>query len=169
MLRRMLDALYLAGAVLAAICLLAIAVLILAQVVSRWFGIIVPAAEEFAGFLMAATTFLALAWTLRSGGHIRVTLLIRNFSPRLRHAQELVVLLLAAALAARLAWAAIALVLESYEFNDVSTGYIAVPLWIPQLPMALGLMLFTVALIDELLALLAGHSPSWTNDEGDRI
>lgn len=167
--RRTLNALYLGGAVLAAICLLAIAVLILAQVAGRWFDIIVPGAEEFAGFLMAATAFLALAWTLRSGGHIRVTLLIRNFSPRFRRLQETVVLLLAVALSARLAWAAVALVIESYEFNDVSDGYIAVPLWIPQMPMALGLLLFTLALLDELIGLLAGHSLSWTDDEGDKV
>lgn len=169
LLRRTLNALYFAGAVLAAICLLAIAMLILAQVASRWFDIIVPAAEEFAGFLMAAATFLALAWTLRSGGHIRVTLLIRNFSPRFRRLQEIAVLLLAAALTARLAWSATAFVLESYEFNDVSAGYIAVPLWIPQLPMALGLVLFTVALLDELLGTLMGRSPGYTDDAGDTI
>lgn len=167
--RRFLDQMYLGGAVLAAICLLAIAALILAQIAGRWFGIIVPAAEEFAGFLMAAATFLALAWTLRDGGHIRVTLLIRNISPRFRRLQEVLVLLLAVALGACLSVAAIALVLESYEFHDVSAGYIAVPLWIPQLPMALGLVLFTIALLEELLSLLAGHSPSYTDDEGDTI
>lgn len=169
MLRRILNSLYLAGAVLAATCLLAIAVLILAQVAGRWFDIVVPAAEEFAGFLMAATTFLALPWTLRSGGHIRVTLLIRHLPARFRHLQEIVVLLLAATLTAGLALAAMALVLESYEFNDVSAGYVAVPLWIPQLPMALGLMLFTIALLDELLVTLAGYTPAHATNEGDRL
>jgi len=167
-LRNALDALYLGTAVLGAACLACIGVLILAQIVGRWFGVIVPAAEEFGGFLMAAATFLALAWTLRSGGHIRVNLLIRNFPPRLRKMQEVLVLLAATALLARIAWAAIALVIESREFEDVSAGYIAVPLWIPQLPMAAGLVILTVALLDELVVLLAGRSPSYWQDEMKR-
>ena len=168
-LRRLLDRFYLAAASLAALCILLIALLIVLQVVARWFGVIVPAAEEFAGFLMAGATFLALAWTLRSGGHIRVTLLIRTFSPRWRHAQEVVVLAIASALAIALAIFATALVIESREFGDVSAGHVAVPLWIPQLPLPLGLAMLAVALLDELVGILTGSTPSQTDDEGDTL
>lgn len=164
-LRRMLDGIYRAAAALAAICLGAIAVLILAQVAGRWFGVLVPSAEEFAGFLMAAATFLALAWTLRSGGHIRVTLLIRQLSPRARHAQEIVATAVLFGLAAWLTVSCTALVLESYAFGDVSGGYVPVPLWIPQLPMAMGLAILSLALLDELVCLCAGHAPSWRSGE----
>ena len=70
--RRLLDRLYLAGGVIAGICLVLMALLILAQIVARWFGVIVPSTEDFSGFLLAAASFLALAYTLRSGGHISV-------------------------------------------------------------------------------------------------
>ncbi|MDZ7810156.1 MAG: TRAP transporter small permease subunit [Arhodomonas sp.] len=55
----------------AALCLAAIAVLILAQTVGRVLGFSVPSANELAGFCVAASTFLALAHTLNHGGHIR--------------------------------------------------------------------------------------------------
>jgi TRAP-type C4-dicarboxylate transport system permease small subunit len=151
MLRRMLDGVYGAALALAATCLAAIAVLILAQVVGRWFGVLVPAAEELAGYLMAAATFLALAHTLRSGEHIRVTLVIGRFSPRARRWQELIVLTLTLALSVGLSWWCIELVAESVIYGDTSGGHLAVPLWIPQSPMALGMTLFTVAIADELL------------------
>lgn len=162
--RKTLDALYYGAAILAAICLALIGALVLAQVVGRWFGVIVPAAEDIAGFLMAATTFLALAWTLRSGGHIRVTLLIRNLSPRLRRAQEILVLTVATSLVAIVAVSSLLLVFESFEYQDVSGGYFAVPLWIPQMPMAAGLVLLAVALLDELVTVSLGHSATYEQE-----
>ena len=167
--RRVLDAVYLAAAVLAALCLAAIALLILAQVVGRWFGLLLPSAEEFAGFLMAASTFLALAWTLRTGGHIRVNILVRHLAPRARHWQEVLACTVLLALSATLTWSAIAFVRESFAFGDVSSGYIAVPLWIPQLPMATGLAILTLALADDLLSLAAGGLPSWHAEERNTV
>jgi TRAP-type C4-dicarboxylate transport system permease small subunit len=159
MARRILDSLYGVALVLATVCLAAIAALILAQVVGRWFGVLVPAAEEFAGYLMAGATFLALAHTLRSDGHIRVTLVISRFPAVARRWQELLVLSLTLALSAALSWWCIELVAESVTYGDTSGGQLPVPLWIPQVPMALGLTLFTVALADELLARLRGQAP----------
>lgn len=164
-LRRVLDGVYLAAAVLAAICLVAIGGLILAQIVGRWAGILVPSAEEFAGFLMAAATFLSLAWTLRGGGHIRVNLAVRHLPVRARHVQEILVTAGLFALAVVLTWWSAALVLESYTFGDVSGGYVPVPLWMPQLPMALGLGILSLAALDELVCLLAGQPPSWRSTE----
>ena len=164
-LRKTLDGVYFGAAILAALCLALIAALVLAQVVGRWFGIIVPAAEDIAGFLMAATTFLALAWTLRSGGHIRVTLLIRNLPPRLRRAQEILVLAVATALVAVIARSSLLLVFESFEYQDVSGGYFAVPLWIPQLPMAIGLVVLAVALLDELAGVSLGRFATYEQEQ----
>jgi hypothetical protein len=42
-------------------------------------------------------------------------------------------------------------VVQSVEFNDISTSNDATPLWIPQLSMALGSCIFLIALIDDFL------------------
>lgn len=165
MFRRILDACYRLAALLAAACLAAVGVLVLAQIVGRWFGVIVPSAEDFAGFLLAASTFLALAYTLRSGGHIRVTLLLHRLPPRLRRGFELAVLIVALLLAGYAAWACVLLVVESWRIGEVSSGYVPVPLWIPQLPMAAGLAIFAVALLDELIRLLRGGAPEYLRHE----
>ena len=56
----------------------------------------------------------------------------------------------------RLAW-------QSYTLNDVSTASDATPLWIPQIPMAVGAIVLVIAFIDELvlevLGRRAGHAP----------
>jgi len=164
---RFLNGLYVAGAVLAAIFMVLIATLTLAQVIGRLIGIVVPDAGDLAGYAMAAATFLALAHTFRSGGHIRVNLLLRRLSPGSRRLAELWCLGVFAVLGACFAAFATKLVMDSYEFGDVSTGMMPFPLWIPQLSMALGAILLEVAVIEELIRVARGHHPRYENAEGE--
>jgi TRAP-type C4-dicarboxylate transport system permease small subunit len=55
--------------------------------------------------------------------------------------------------------------LDSWTFNAVSFGMAKFPLWIPQAVMMLGLMLFWIALLDELIVLLSGSSPAFQRAE----
>jgi TRAP-type C4-dicarboxylate transport system permease small subunit len=135
--------------------------MILTQIVGRWFGVIIPSTEDFSGYLLAAASFLALAYTFRSGGHIRVTLLVQLLPPSLKHNLMYLVLGIFALIAGFGAYHLCYLVYESWSFKDLSQGYIAVPLWIPQLPMALGAVLFFVALIDDIVSSLLGHIPTF--------
>ena len=43
------------------------------------------------------------------------------------------------------------LVFVSWDFNDISTGNDATPLWIPQLAMAFGSLVLVIALVDALV------------------
>jgi hypothetical protein len=51
--------------------------------------------------------------------------------------------------------------LTSYRIHDVSQGLVAVPLWIPQSGMALGLTIMAIALLDDLIAVLRHGTPSY--------
>lgn len=159
--RRLLDKLYLASGLAAGTCLSVMALLILTQIVARWFGVIIPSTEDFSGFLLAATSFLALAYTLRSGGHIRVNLFIGHLQGPVRTFIEGSVLVVGLALIGYAAWFTTLLAVESYQFEELSQGYIPVPLWIPQVPMALGLLILSIALLDELILLLRGETPHY--------
>lgn len=171
--RRALDFLYLASGVLAAVFLVAIALVVLAQVganmlgtVSDWLtgdplGLIVPSYAQFTGYFLAASSFLALAYTLRVGGHIRVRLLIRGAPPALRRVIEVWCCALGGLTAGYFTWWAGALTLESWRFGDMSFGMVPVPLWIPQSAMVLGLAVLTVSFLDELAGVLRGRTPSF--------
>jgi TRAP-type C4-dicarboxylate transport system permease small subunit len=154
--RRALDALYNGAAWLAALCMIGLLAMVLLSIVSRLLHFHVSGTDAYAGYLMAAAGFLALAHTLKKGEHIRVTLLLTH-SGRYRRALELwslvaAVLLsgLAAYFSARLAW-------QSHAFNDISTANDATPLWIPQLTMAAGSVILLIAFIDELVRELRGE------------
>jgi len=66
---RFLDGLYTAGGVLAALFLIAILVLIVIQMLARWTGQVFSGAPDYAGYCMAAASFLAFAHTLSRGAH----------------------------------------------------------------------------------------------------
>jgi TRAP-type C4-dicarboxylate transport system permease small subunit len=83
-LRAGLDGLYRMSGWLAAACLLALALVVLAQIGGRLIGVMVPSATQIAGFLLAATIFLALAYTLAEGEHIRVMVVLEHLGPRAR-------------------------------------------------------------------------------------
>ncbi len=156
-----MNKIYTGAGLLAGICIMLITLMILSQIVGRWFGIIIPSTEDFSGYLLAAATFLALAYTFRHGGHIRVTLLIHRFSKGLQQKLLVMVLILFTLMMAWGAYQLSYLVYESWSFDELSQGYIAVPLWIPQLPMALGAILFFIALVDDLAGALKGATPSF--------
>ena len=74
-------------------------------------------------------------------------------------------LMFAAALAALFAYYSVKLSINSYQFNDVSTGNDATPLWIPQISMGLGAVILLIAFIDELVLELLGKRVEAASDE----
>lgn len=159
------EKLYQCSGLLSGLCIVIITLLLLAQIIGRFFGFIVPSAEDFAGYALAASTFLGLAYTFREGGHIRVTLLIQRFSPVPRKIQEGTILILSFGLLCFLSYACTFMVYESYIYDEVSYGYIPVPLWIPQVPVALGVIALNLAVLDALLTALRGKEPTYSQHE----
>jgi len=152
--RSLLDKLYLSSGILSGLCMIAICVIILARVIGRWLGIEVPSSDDFAGFLLAASSFLGLAYTFRHGGHIRVSLFTSRLSKSMHRYVDSIVLILGASLIIYLTWHISYLVYESHLFEEVSSGYIAIDLWIVQLPLAIGMVIFAIACIDQCIATL---------------
>jgi TRAP-type C4-dicarboxylate transport system permease small subunit len=160
-----LPRLYAAGAWLAGLFMVLIVAITLFQVIGRLLGLAVPDAGEIAGYAMAAAIFLSLAHTFRRGGHIRVNLLLTNVRPAWRRALEYWCLFVLAALGAMFALFAAQMVRDSYAMGDVSTGMLSVPLWIPQISMAVGAILFEIAVIEELVHVLRGNEPRYEQPE----
>ncbi len=163
--RRALNALYDGAAALAGFFMVALLGCVLLSVLSRQLHFNVPGIDAYAGYMMAAAGFLALAHTLKKGEHIRVTLLLSALRGGAKRGMELWALGAASALATLSAWYAVRLVLQSYSFHDVSTGNDATPLWIPQLTMAIGSVVFAIAFIDEFVLELLGRRVAAHGDE----
>ncbi|WP_119422937.1 TRAP transporter small permease [Desertibaculum subflavum] len=156
MIRNALQQLYFACGVLAGACLVAVAGFVLYSIGGGLFGYVARSADDFAGYAMLASSFLALAHTFGKGEHIRVTILIQRLRGRARRVGEIWCLAIAAALSGYLAWFSIKTTWVSYEIGDVSTGLVPVPLWIPQVAMALGASVLFIAVLEQLIVALAG-------------
>jgi TRAP-type C4-dicarboxylate transport system permease small subunit len=152
--RRTLDALYDGAAWLAALMLIGVLVMVLLSILGRLLHFHVPGTDAYAGYLMAGAGFLALAHTLRRGEHIRVTLLIQWLRGPARRAVEIWSLAVGSALGVLFAFYSVRLAWQSHLFHDISTASDATPLWIPQLGMAIGAVLFAIAILDTFVAVL---------------
>jgi TRAP-type C4-dicarboxylate transport system permease small subunit len=166
--RRALDALYDGAAALAALAMVGLLLMVLASIFGRQAGINIPGIDAYAGYLMAAAGFLSLAHTLKRGEHIRVTLLIGRLKGGWRRVFELWSLGAATMLAGLGAWYSARLAWQSHTFHDISTSNDATPLWIPQLAMAAGSLVFAIAFVDELVLELRGLRTGPAADEAAR-
>lgn len=160
--RRALDQLYRLCGVLAAFAMLLIAALILVQVALRFVGGQIKSADDIAGWALVATIILGLAPAYRHNSHIRVTLLIDRFSlgTITRTFLERAVTALSVVLVGWAAYVSIHFVWESYTYNELNQGLLAVPMWIPQSFMAFGFIVFFIALLDDLIVDLTGGTQS---------
>jgi TRAP-type C4-dicarboxylate transport system permease small subunit len=84
-----LKPLYNACGALAGIAMIALLLLIVANVLGRLLGFYLRGADAYAGYAMAASSFFALAYALGHGDHIRVTLFVQKASGARRRALEL--------------------------------------------------------------------------------
>ncbi len=97
--RKLLDGIYNSAAALAAACMVGLLLMVLLSIVSRQLHFHAPGVDAYAGYLMAASGFLAMAHTLKRGEHIRVTLLLNKLQGRWKKSMELLALGLAVLLA----------------------------------------------------------------------
>lgn len=163
----MLDRLYATLGYAAAAAILAICLLIMAQVVlnivarfggSDWAWSI-PAYAEIAGYLLAAGSFLALADALVHSVHIRVNLVTDRLGERARWIAELAALGIGALTAWLMVYAASHEWWQSVRFGDKSAGILAIPLAVPKFFMVIGLVVFAIAFVDLFLRSLRARRP----------
>ena len=166
--RRALDVLYDASGAFAAVCLAGICALMLAQSFGREVGLLIRGADDIAAWLTAASAFFALGHTFRHGELVRVGLWIDMIKGGARRWAEVVALSVTGLFVGYMLWAVAKFVFESWQFHEVAQGLIRIPIWIPQLSFLLGVLIFFVAVLDELTAVLRGQKPAYQIAEEER-
>jgi TRAP-type C4-dicarboxylate transport system permease small subunit len=162
--RVFLDRLYLFAGYAAGALLVVIFGIMMFMSVGRQFGLNIPAGDDFASWAMCAMAFLGLAHTFKKGEIIRVGILLEHVSGKKRRALEVVALSIATGFTLYFAFQATSMTYDSWRFNDMAQGVLAVPLWIPQLGYCGGLIILAVALLDEMIHVLKGNKPSYEKE-----
>jgi TRAP-type C4-dicarboxylate transport system permease small subunit len=159
--QRFVDALALAAAYVAAACLVAMVLLVLAEIATGLLSRVIPSmpsgirfAWEYSAYLMGASFMFGGALTLRSGMQIRVELLLRAGQGRFERPLELFSSLVGAVFLGVLAWSLAAFTWQSWTSSQVS-GDTLTPLWIPQGALALATTIFALQALARFLSCLA--------------
>ena len=164
-----LDWVYRIGAAISGALLVFLCCLVLYSISSRMFGFYAGGATDVAGYVMATSTFMALAYTFRTKGHIRVALLIEFFTGKTRQYIEILCLAIMTGVSCFLAYYMIRLVYDSWDFGEHSEGADAILIWIPQLPVAIGATLLAISVLHTFIEGLFNYdsiNPETSGHEG---
>lgn len=112
--------------------------------------------DEFVGYSIAAMTFLSLAYTLDTGGLIRVDLVVGNARGRLRRWIELFCIGSTFAVSVFVVYWIGRDLLRNINRGAVSESIAEVPLWIPLGAVWVGVVLFSFQLFVYFLRVAAG-------------
>lgn len=131
---------------------------ITADVIGRkFFHISSMVTDELGGYALAMGGMWALAYALRTGGHVRIDVLLPHLPGRLQsllNYAALIVMVLFASVVTVYTWR---LALDSLAIDARAMSFIRTPLFLPQGLMALG---FTVLTLEAIAILLVGLAES---------
>jgi TRAP-type C4-dicarboxylate transport system permease small subunit len=166
--RAMLKRLYSFAGFLAAFSVFAIFILMMAQSLLRVVNVQVRGADDITAWLCAASAFLGLAATFNNGEHVRVGLWTDTLKPAAKHKLEVLVLLIGIAFVAWMLWAGGRYIWGSYQMNEMAQGLLVIPMWIPQMTFLVGVLIFLISMVEQLLVVLAGKKPAYQVAQEER-
>ncbi|MCA0941704.1 TRAP transporter small permease [Yangia mangrovi] len=113
--------------------------------------------DEFVGYAISICVIWSLGYVLEHGDLIRVGLVLDRLPPRAQQLMTAGAALVACALSAGLAWMFWIRVARAWSRGTVSSSVAAVPTWIPEGALMLGLGLFALAALSHGLRHITGH------------
>ena len=146
-----LKTLYRLSGYFAAFFLVLVAVFILTGIASRIFGFYIRGLAEYSGYCMAAASFFALAYTFVEGGHIRITLFLEKVSSTKKKFLEIWCLTISSLFSGYMAFYFSKMLFISYKFQERSEGADEILIWIPQISVSLGSLIFFIAVFHQLI------------------
>ena len=111
-------------------------------------------ADEMAGYLLVAMTFLGLAPSLRGGAFIRIDTYRDRLRGGARRALDVTLVAVALAYAITVDWYLWDLLAGTWRLGTTSIQVSRTPLWIPQAVMAVGGLLLIVELVVEMVLVI---------------
>jgi TRAP-type C4-dicarboxylate transport system permease small subunit len=133
--------------------LIVMLVLVALDIVTRsLFNFSFEVSDEVGGYMLVVITFVSLCVCNVSGSFHEVEFVQAQLSPRGRSISHIIFGLLSLAACVLLAWQYIRFELSSWRFGDVAPTYLSTPLWLPRLPMAIGMIALCLSLVRTLIA-----------------
>jgi TRAP-type C4-dicarboxylate transport system permease small subunit len=114
---------------------------------------------EFIGYGLAALTFLGASATMRDGGMVRVAIVLERLPAGARRLLDVLCILCGLLSVGLLAWFVGADLLRSFDRGYETDSIFALPQWVPPLPMFVGMIVFLLDMLAQLVGIVArGHA-----------
>jgi TRAP-type C4-dicarboxylate transport system permease small subunit len=123
----------------------------------KFFHLSTAVSDEYGGYALAVGGMWALAYTLRTGGHVRIDVLLPYLPRTVRSVLDygaLVFMIVFASMISIYTWR---LAIDSFVGDGRAMSFLRTPLFVPQGLMALG---FTALSVDAIAILLIGIAAS---------
>ncbi len=125
------------------------------QVIARkllW--VMAPATDVMSGYVLAMAATWAFSYSLRSGSHVRIDVLLPYMSKNIRAIADFVAIFAVAFFAYITAWKMWANVVDNYNRGVVTNDYPLTPLFIPKIVVALGFTLLVITAVQMMISLI---------------
>ena len=156
---KVVDAISTGLGVVSGLCILVASALIIAEIFVRdVFGNSLLVSDEYTGYLMAASSFLGLAYVEKTHGHIRMDLVLafENKLPTLFKALRVLCYLVAIGFAMYLLYVSCYILEQSINYSTRSMQYSETLLAIPQAVLPIGALALCAQYLCNLYKLLYG-------------
>ena len=151
---RLIDRLSALSAILSALALLAMTGIVCHEVFARYV-LNEPTywGTEIATYILLGMIYVGLAPAQKSGSHIQVELVLSLLSPVRRQKVELVAHWVGLFFVTVTAWQMVAFTYQEYVNDTRDWGLLSTPQWIPETPVAAGLIVFALAILADVYRL----------------
>lgn len=141
---------------LSSISLIALAAIVIIDVIGRAFDAPLSSGSDIGAMLMVALIFFAIAGTQVDRDHVSMDALVAAFPPRLRRLTDKMSLVVCLVVGGYLGYGTIRAAIKSFNGGEMALGALQLPLWPAKTMIAFGICLYTLV----LLAQLFGINPS---------
>jgi len=160
---RVTDKIYFIMAWVCGLELLLLGFFITYQVIARkllW--VMAPATDVMSGYVLAMAATWAFSYSLRSGSHVRIDVLLPYMSKNIRAIADWTAVLAVAFFAYITAWKMWGNVVDNYTRGVVTNDYPLTPLFIPKIVVALGFSLLVITAVQMMLSMITeSWLPRW--------
>ena len=153
---RVTDRMYFVMAWVCGLELLLLGFFITYQVVARkldW--VMAPATDVMSGYVLAMSATWAFSYSLRSGSHVRIDVLLPYMSKNIRAIADWTAVLAVAFFAYITTWKMWANVVDNYTRGVVTNDYPLTPPFIPKIVVALGFTLLVITAVQMMISMIA--------------
>ena len=140
------------GAYLSSVLLVSLVLLILVEIFIRYFfDMSTMIADEYSGYIYLASIFLGLAYAFTENAHIRINIITSRMSKNANGFIDIVAGIMTIGVLVFALYRTFLFTYDSYEMEMMSEAVSETPLYLTQLIMPIGIMLFILAVISFVL------------------